>query len=125
MAITVQKGLAFPLRFGPLGHFERASGADKIRDDLKALVLTTAGERIMQPDFGTLGVRAVFRKLSPNFAGLMRTIIREAVAQHMPVVVVAKVDVTQDNEGGAITIGLTYRVRASSEFDDLEVLVEN
>jgi uncharacterized protein len=125
MPLTTTKGLSFPLRFGPLGHFERSSGADKINEQIQMLVLTSMGERAMNPDFGTLGVRAMFRNKTPSFISLMKQIINEAVAEHLPEISISDVSISDASDEGQLRVGINYRVITSSEFDSLEFLLEN
>lgn len=43
------KGLKFPIE----GQFESQSGVNKILEDIELLLLTSPGERVMRPDFGS------------------------------------------------------------------------
>lgn len=88
-----RKGLAFPLRMGPLGHLERSSGDRKIIDNAKAIVLTERGERVMRPSFGMTAARAVFGKMGPLLRVLTDNLVREAIVQGMRDVRAIGVDV--------------------------------
>lgn len=44
------KGLKFPIE----GQFEISQGVDKILEDIQLLLLTSPGERVMRPEFGSL-----------------------------------------------------------------------
>lgn len=44
------KGLKFPIN----GQFESQEGVDKIIEDIELLLLTSPGERVMRPDFGSV-----------------------------------------------------------------------
>jgi len=123
-ATTVQKGLAFPLRFGGLGHLERASGKDKMKDMLSALILTSVEDRAMNPEYGTLGLSALFRNLDSTTVTLVKNLVTEAIYRYEPRVMVNGVNATADTVNGTLKIEVSYAIKSSGEFDDLIVLLE-
>ena len=54
--MAILKGLSFPLKFSSRGSFATTSGMDKIKENIRALVLTSVGERVMNPNIGTMDV---------------------------------------------------------------------
>jgi len=118
------KGLSFPVRFGPLGHLERAEGAQKIRENLEHLMQTRKGDRPMSPRVGTLNMAMVFRDLSYSNAVVISDELGKCVAQWEPRVSVRRIDVTSDPNTGEAIVSSTYRFRGMSGEDDLTFTME-
>ncbi len=112
--------MSFPLRIGPLGHFERSEGIDKRIDDLRVIVLTEKGERIMRVSFGTISTRAVFRKMGELEKALLKDLIVEAVAENTSDTVVAEIDLDEKDDGKFI-VSLSVAVEGSGENVDFMV----
>ncbi len=120
------RGLSFPLRFGPLGHFERSSGVRKLEDNMKQIVLTSVGERIMRPRFGTLGLKAVFRKLDDVTCSFLESEMRVALTKYeaRAQILGVRCSAIFNRQGeSSMRVTIQYRVRDSGEFRELSVEV--
>lgn len=89
-------GIAFPFRIDPAtGGVAGAGGAEKIRQNLKHLLLTGIGERVMRRGYGG-GIRQLLH--DPNndaLRAVVRHRIGEAITKHEPRVELRQVAVTQ------------------------------
>jgi len=101
---------------------------EAIKQNMKMLILTVPGERVMEPDFGVGLRRWLFRPLTPQTFEEIATAIRQQVNQYLPFVgfrgisiETADQDVSLGNNGIRIRIG--YSVKAMGGADEL-VLVE-
>ena len=122
---TVIKGLAWPLRFGTLGHLERASGKDKIRSNIIRIVETAAGEQLMNPDFGTISYERVFKSMTSRTLVAIRDIVKEAISTQEPRVLVRLVRAEKHASiNGAMLVTVRYAFRTSGEFEELPITVE-
>lgn len=120
------KGFGFPLRFGPLGHFERAEGTTKIKANMQAIVLTSKGERVQRSGFGTLGLQAVMGNIDQVMCTFLETEIRTAIAKDEPRAQVVGVMCQPDIDSNGhqkLKINVRFRVRATGVFDELAVEV--
>ncbi len=63
-----------------------------VRQNLKMLILTNPGERVMDPDFGVGINRYLFSNFSENYQAKIRAKINEQVGLYMPGLVVQSVD---------------------------------
>lgn len=90
------RGVAFPFRIDPAtGGVRRAGGDEKIKENLRHLLLTGIGERVMRRDYGG-GLRELVH--DPNNDALRAIVqhrIAKAVAQHEPRIELQAVVVTQ------------------------------
>ncbi len=117
------KGMAFPIKIGPLGHFEGLSGSAKLKSNIKAIVMTALGDRLMRPRFGNLGFAYVFRNVDSATCTLLETATAEAIARHEPRVTVVGVSCSQGIEYGWIRTHVQYRINASGVFEQLETQI--
>lgn len=123
MAIEDVKGLQFPLTFGPLGHFERASGIEKIKTNMATIILTSLEERLMEPQFGSVGMSMLFRNMSSTSYSLIRQIVADAIFNNEPRVLLKDVIVTGGQKEGRVEATVEFSLKESGEFAELTLLL--
>lgn len=126
---TKQKGLniAFPLRTGLAGAFEtNKTTIDAIKDDLRILLLTNHGERLIYGDFGANLRGLLFENMSADFDTKIQDSVLLAVEKWMPFVTVKNIEVktgqTDLSLGSNETkIKIFFSVNNSNLEDSLEI----
>ncbi len=100
-------GAAFPFRIDPrTGGVAWTTGFDKIREDLRVLLLTRLGERPMLRDFGTQVHSLVHEAADDVTADLLRRQAHEAVVRWERRIVVTRARVSSDE--GELRLALDY-----------------
>jgi len=89
-------GIAFPVTAGTGGFFSRSDGIETILSGLKQLILTTKGERVMLPGFGTNLRKYIFEPYTSSLRDKIRSEIFEAISIYEPKVIVRDLSVTFD-----------------------------
>jgi phage baseplate assembly protein W len=85
-------GVTLPLRKGNNGYFEVSyTTKDQIKSNIKSLLLTQKGERLMQPTFGSDLRRYLFEPISSNLDSFIEDSITEAINTWMPYVTVESI----------------------------------
>jgi len=103
-------GVAFPLDLsGTGGIFTANEGIKSIRDGLIQILLTSRGERVMRPSFGTDLRTGVFDQNDPLLAESLKSQVAEAIATYEPRVVVKKLDLTQNEHNLNIVLKLALK----------------
>lgn len=82
-AQPVLRGLAFPLRVRD-GRFTLHTGLDKFADDVRHLLSTRAGERVMRRTYGGGVHPRIQEPLDDALLLLMRHELQRAFATHLP-----------------------------------------
>ena len=106
------------------GYTLNKSYSESVRQNLKMLVLTAPGERMMDPLFG-VGLRNfLFEQNHPITLGTIESKIRRQVAKYMPFVEIIDIDFGQLDDGSplmqnSITISLVYKIVPLSIVDKL------
>ena len=81
-----------------------------IKQAIKNLILTTPGEKLFQPDFGSKVNNLLFEPLDPFTADALEEEIINTIKQHEPRVQLENVFVTHVYEGNKINITIEYKV---------------
>ncbi len=133
-------GLAYPLvgslegtvtgsvlkkRTSQAGYFQKAAGVALIKNNLRQLLLTEKGERIMLPDYGLSLRKYVFEPLDEVTYFLIKTDILKTLYKYFSLVKVLTVAVgstEQQADRGELIIKLTLQlVNDGKDIFDIEV----
>lgn len=111
MAEFVLRDIRLPMRWDSTGYPAPAEGYDVDEQNIRNVLLTTPGERVHRPNFGSHLHRLVHKNLSTRLFILIIAEIRRAIRTHLPKLAVLGVDfrVTTDN-----------RIEATIDWDRVE-----
>ena len=108
-------------------YVNSSSGKDLIRNNLRQLLLTQKGERVMIPDYGLNLQRFLFEPLDQTLFYLLRVDIVSNLTKYFPIVKVLKLSILSsdvDSDRGQLNIGLTLQLQDESlDIFDIEVSV--
>tara|TARA_B100000902_G_C27275819_1_gene898801 strand:- start:1399 stop:1824 length:426 start_codon:yes stop_codon:yes gene_type:complete len=121
-------GLSFPLRYDVNngGFFPTTKRLkEQAASNLKNLLLTSKGERMGQPDFGSDLPDILFEPITDGIGSAIETTINEAVTQWLPYLTIQNVFVTTPEESpNSVMVQIEFTV----DLDDpnsVEVLTLN
>ena len=117
-------GLQLPIGVG-LGSLNFTT-AKQIHTNLKNLILTIKGERVMQPDFGSDLYRLLFEPIVDEefFQERVNNTIIEAVNRFMPFVTINATIVTFNQDDNIAFVTVNYSVQGFVSEEDLELEVQ-
>lgn len=118
------KGFSFPFQFSPRGGVAESSNLDKIKANLNALILTSAGERLMRPNVGTMGDRLLYSNMTTAEIVMMKHNIKSGIEAGESRVVVVDLSITTADENGKALIDVTFLLNGSYEEHLLTVELE-
>lgn len=124
-----EKGLnlKFPLRKGSAGAFEtNKTSLDTVRDNLKVLILTNHGERLVHFDFGANLRPLLFENMSQDFVVRIQDAIVLAVERWLPFVIIKNIEVRTGQEDLSLgpnetTIKISFGLNGSNLEDVLDI----
>ena len=108
-------GITLPIQRGNDGYFAQSFRTfDQVRSNLKNLLLTKKGERILQPEFGSGLHDLLFQPATEKFEEDLETTINEAVAKWLPYVIVEDINIDiskeqTDNNQAKVSLNLNKR----------------
>ncbi len=88
------KGYPYPIVKNPRGFFAHSSGVEQIKADMLILLLTTPGERVMLPDFGTPLKDLIFDPNDATLTNRARQMIIDSITRWEPRIAVDQIHVT-------------------------------
>jgi len=92
-------GITLPVKNGETGFFEQAfTSYEQAKSNLKNLLLTQKGERIMQPNFGTGLHSLLFEQMDDTFEEKIQDTITKNVNYWLPYITIKSIDVEMTNE---------------------------
>lgn len=105
-------GIAYPFRTDGVGGYVTANeGVASLRDGIAQLILTSRGERVMRPDFGTSLRLKPFDQNDRTSADQLRSEIIETIARYEPRVIVQRLEIIPNTENHKITVSLTIAAK--------------
>ena len=95
--INTAIGVALP--FSAPGVFNSVySTRDQIKYNLINLIMTSQGERIENPNFGTILKQQLFEQISEQTFPIIKSSITNAVEQYMPEVAIDSIDIVSPGD---------------------------
>ena len=109
------RGWKFPVAVDAAGGIALSEYEDDVREAIRIILMTSKGERVMQPDFGAGLFDFVFTSMNSTNLGRIQRAVEDALVKWEPRVQVTAVKVEPDQgELGKLLINLDYRVRATN-----------
>jgi phage baseplate assembly protein W len=116
---TTVHGFAFPFSISNTGGVSRASGRDKIRQNIRALLATRHGERVMLREYGTRIHSLVHDPNDDALGVLVKRQLQEALLAWEPRVVITQVSFVRQE--GELHVRLDYTHTDEPSTDSLLV----
>jgi len=104
----------FPLHFDALGRTATPTDDDHVRDLIEQLLLTSPGERVNRPDFGSGLLQSIFAPNSPELATAQEHVTRAALQRWLgDVIEVRELHFVADDS--TLRVELSYLVKRTGE----------
>ena len=122
-------GVSLPFTIGNNGFFAVTyTTKEQIKSNLKNLILTNRGERLMQPEFGCNLRQAIFEQIGPDTYNYIRSEIENSIQRWLPYIIVNDVNVTSDTtatDNNRINVRLDYTLAyaGNNSRDSLNITV--
>ena len=110
-------GITFPLDLTAFSTFEQSKTLlQQTKSNLRNLLLTTKGERVFQPDFGSDLTRLIFEQYTPDLEDRIEVAITDAIERWLPYVIVNEIIVRSDERNqNAVLVQLEYTIQTDKE----------
>jgi phage baseplate assembly protein W len=118
--INTAIGVALP--FNAPGVFNSIySTQDQIKYNLINLILTSKGERIQNPNFGTILKQQLFEQISEQTFPLIKNSITDAVEQYLPEIAIDTIDIVPYADDNTLVVTINYRILLSARPDSVTI----
>lgn len=109
-------GFQFPIKDNKRGYFSKQTGIELVKNNLKQLLRTERGERVMLPNYGVSLRKYLFEPLDRITFQSLQTEILTSISNYMPNVDVLKLSVVNNEDIGyqgvtgiVITLGVALK----------------
>jgi phage baseplate assembly protein W len=122
--LDLQKNIAIgvSLPFNSPGVFNSTfTTKDQIRSNLVNLLLTSTGERIMNPNFGTLLKRFLFEGITDSNLESLKDNLLNSISIYIPDITVTSIVITPNTDYNSIDLNIDYVVNISQSPDQVTV----
>ena|SRR5210317_641338 len=95
----IRIGLKLPFNRGKSGLFPQTETTlEQAGSNIKNLLLTAKGERVMQPDFGSRLRELLFEQYTEDLSSRIQSEIQEAISTWLPYINISNVNIIQSDE---------------------------
>lgn len=91
--------------------------------NLKNLILTRKGERVMHPNFGTRLYHTVFEQSTDDLINTIQIELEEDIKYWLPYIVITKLSVTASIDTYSISISLVFKVTERGANQTIKIFV--
>jgi phage baseplate assembly protein W len=120
-------GISLPIQIGGNGFTQTYSTTEQIKSNIKNLLLTQKGERILQPEFGSGLHEILFDFNNDDIEGKIEDTINQAFEQWLPYVTIADIVVEQTNalkDRNVVNLSLKFQVNGSADLNEVTFNVQ-
>ena len=122
---NIYVGVKFPLEYNRVDGFfpQSKTVREQSKSNLRNLLLTSPGERVMQPTFGSNLKAILFDSFDEIKSDNIEEAIREAVNRQLPYITINDVIVVQDNQtDNRVLVSVDYSTTLEPDtFDSLSL----
>tara|TARA_B100000214_G_C23818540_1_gene558492 strand:- start:431 stop:847 length:417 start_codon:yes stop_codon:yes gene_type:complete len=110
-------GVEFPLDFSVDGFLRKTKNVrQQVKSNIRNLLLTSKGERVFQPNFGSDLKNLLFEQITPQSLSNVEDSIRQSLSTWLPYVRVANLVVVQDDKRpNQVGVSLEYSTTLEPE----------
>jgi phage baseplate assembly protein W len=122
--LDLQKNIAIgvALPFNAPGVFKSTfTTKDQIKSNLVNLLLTSTGERIMNPNFGTFLKRFLFEGITDSNLESLKDNLLNSISIYIPDITVTNIIITPNTDYNSIDLNIDYVVNISQSPDQVTV----
>jgi phage baseplate assembly protein W len=101
-----------PFIGGSQNVMSRQEDVDLIKTDLRLLLLTVPGERVMRPSYGVNLRNFVFEDITDMSLSMLREELNEKIIEYERRIKVKKIDVIGDTERNGVQITIAFVLRS-------------
>lgn len=120
-------GITLPLTFGENTFVQSFLTKDQVKSNIKNLLLTKRGERILQPQFGSGLQSLLFEPNVDDLEGRIEDTINESLEQWLPYVTAEEIDIESTDElrdNNRLNVSIKFRIGENVNLETLTFTVQ-
>lgn len=120
-------GITLPLQFGENTFEQSFQTKDQIKSNIKNLLLTKRGERILQPQFGSGLQSLLFEPNVDDLEGRIEDTINDSLKQWLPYVTADEINIESTDElrdNNKINVSIKFKIGDDINLETLTFTVQ-
>jgi len=120
-------GLALPIQISNVAFRQNYTEIEQLKSNIKNLLLTKRGERLMNPFFGTGVETLLFEQITDDFEDRVQEIITNSVERYIPNINIDEIIVDMSNENkdkNLVNISLKFRSRNTGNSGEVSMTIQ-
>ena len=120
-------GITLPLQFGENTFEQSFQTKDQIKSNIKNLLLTKRGERILQPQFGSGLQSLLFEPNVDDLEGRIEDTINDSLKQWLPYVTADEINIESTDElrdNNKLNVSIKFRIGDDINLETLTFTVQ-
>ena len=115
-------GISLPIQITNTAFEQTFQTSEQVKSNIKNLLLTKKGERILQPEFGS-GLQALlFEPNVDDFESRIEDTINESLEQWLPYVTAEEIDIDASDtlrDNNRINVSVKFRIGDSADLNEV------
>tara|TARA_B110000902_G_scaffold165560_1_gene189041 strand:- start:223 stop:651 length:429 start_codon:yes stop_codon:yes gene_type:complete len=115
-------GISLPIQITNTAFAQTFQTSEQVKSNIKNLLLTKKGERILQPEFGSGLQELLFEPNVTDFEGKIEDTINSSLEQWLPYVTVDEIDVDASDElrdNNRINVSVKFRIGDNTDLNEV------
>ena len=113
-------GMKFPPQIDPgTGRFAVSAREQSVRESVYLILMTSQGERWLEPNFGSQMASYAFMDTSPTMLRMLSDDLRDLLLTQEPRISDVDVEIDPETKNGCLLVSIQYTVAATNSRDNL------
>lgn len=113
-------GMKFPPQIDPgTGRFAVSAREQSVRESVYLILMTSRGERWLEPNFGSQMASYAFMDTSPTMLRMLSDDLRDLLLTQEPRISEVDVEIDPETKNGYLLVSIRYTVAATNSQDNL------
>ena len=113
-------GMKFPPQIDPgTGRFAVSEREQSVRESVYLILMTSRGERWLEPNFGSQMASYAFMDTSPTMLRMLSDDLRDLLLTQEPRISDVDVEIDPETKNGCLLVSIRYTVAATNSQDNL------
>ena len=113
-------GMKFPPQIDPgTGRFAVSAREQSVRESVYLILMTSRGERWLEPNFGSQMASYAFMETSPTMLRMLSDDLRDLLLTQEPRISDVDVEIDPEVKNGCLLVSIQYTVAATNSRDNL------
>ena len=120
-------GISLPIQITNTAFKQTFTTIEQVKSNIKNLLLTKKGERIMQPTFGSGLQEVLFEQNVNDFESRIEDTINESLEQWLPYVTAEEIDIDASDElrdANRINVSVKFRIGNNTDLNEVTFITQ-